>query len=110
MKKSVIYTGLGIVVAALLVFMLRLITSAFFQDNMKLLFLLGGLSLLVVVVGAIVKGWRKSLVWLGVGGLIAELAEFLIRLTGFQDNVTLFVVTLIAGLAVLIVGVVKKGG
>ena len=107
MKKSLTFVGLGVVLMALLTFMLRLIDVKFFQDNISIAVTIAALSLIFVVIGLIKSKW-KSAMWFGLGGFATAAANFLIRLTGFEDNLTLFIVFLVVGLVVLVWGVVKK--
>lgn len=108
MKKSLTFLGLGVVLAALLAFFLRLASAQFLQVNLNLLIILGAVGLAVVVLGLV---WRmnKALLWLGGGALVGALGSFLVRLTKFEDNLTLFVLFLVVGLVVLVWGIVKRG-
>jgi len=106
MKKKVVFAGLGIVLAAFITFLLRLINAKFFQDNLNMLIVVGILGIIALVVGMI-RRMNKATMFLGVGAIITAVAQFLIRMA-FNDNVSLFVIFLVVGLITLIWGLVKK--
>jgi hypothetical protein len=105
MRKNVTFAGLGIVLAAFIIFVLRLINAKFFQDNLNMLIVVGILGIIALVVGMI-RRMNKATMFLGVGAIITAVSEFLVRMV-FKDNVTLFVLFLVLGLAVLIIGLLK---
>jgi len=114
MKKKVVFAGLGIVLAAFITFLLRLINAKFFQDNLNMLIVVGILGIIALVVGMI-RRMNKATMFrentmrdcIGVGAIITAVAQFLIRMA-FNDNVSLFVIFLVVGLITLIWGLVKK--
>jgi hypothetical protein len=108
MNRALVFGGLGVVGAALLSFFLRLFEGRFLNDNVNLLIILGVLGLFLVALGLFWRG-GKSLMYLGGGVVVAGLLSFLVRLSKFEDNLTLFVLFLVVGLAVLVWGIVKRG-
>ena len=108
MKKSLTFIGLGMVFAALLTFLLRLVEHKFFQSNVNMAVMIGVVAVVAVVAGLIMK-MNKTLMFLAAGAAIVAALGFVVRLTKFEDNLTLFILFLVVGLVVLVWGIAKKG-
>ena len=107
MKKGVVFFGLGIIITALFTFLLRLINAPFFQDKLKLMILVGIIGAVMIIVGLIMK-MKKVLIFGGLGVLATTIVNWLVRLIGLNDNVTLLIIFMVVGLVVLIYGIAKK--
>lgn len=105
MKKSFVFFGLSLLIVAFLGFLLRLINVPFFQGRMFHLVLFGVLGLVLIILSFFKR--FKSLLWFGLGSLLYALAVFGLRVIGLDNSVSLFVIALIVGFILLIVGLFK---
>ena len=109
MKKSLTFFGLGIVVVALIGFLFRQINLPVFQGRSLWLIIFGALGIAMIIMSFIFKKAKKFFLWFGLGSLAYALVVFGMRVAGLNNNIALFIFTLIAGLLFLIIGLVKRG-
>lgn len=111
MKKNLIFCGLGVLVSAFLLFLLKLSKSVFLGKSLNLFILFGGLALVLlgfVLVRKLTKHkWNKPLLFFGLGVLLQAVLVFLLSLVKLTNNVTLLVLFIVLSLALLIYGAVK---
>jgi hypothetical protein len=107
MKKSFTFFGLGILIVAFLGFLIRMINVPVFQGRMFHLILFGSFGLALIISSFIFKSGKKFLLWFGLGSLLYALAIFGLRVIGLDNNITLFIIALIIGLVLLIIGLFK---
>lgn len=109
MNKKITFFGLGVLIVSLIGFLFRLIAVPFFQKSLLWLIVFGALGLVLIVLSFIMKSSKKGLLWFGLGSLAYALVIFGLRLLKFDDNLMLFIVSLVAGLVLLIWGILKRG-
>lgn len=108
MRKSLTFFGLGIMLVALIGFLFRLVNVPVFQGKLLWLIVFGALGLVLIVFALIRKG-SKGVLWFGLGSLAYALVIFGLRSVGLNDNLSLFIISLVAGLVFLIIGLIKRG-
>jgi hypothetical protein len=108
MKKSWTFLGLGILIVAFIGFLFRLITLPIFQGR-QLLIVFGALGIVLIILSFILKKSKKFLLWFGLGSLMYGILSFVLRILGMNNNVTLLIVSIILGLVLLIIGLIKRG-
>jgi hypothetical protein len=99
---------LGVLVVSLIGFLFRLIAVPFFQKATLWLIVFGALGLVLIVLSFILRH-SKALLWFGLGSLAYAVIIFGLRLIKLDDNLMLFIISLIAGLILLIWGIIKRG-
>lgn len=106
MKKSFTFVGLSILIVAFLGFLIRMINVPFFQGRMFHLILFGSLGLVLIILSFAIRK-AKGMLWFGLGSLLYALAVFGLRVIGLDNSVSLFVIALIIGFVLLIIGIFK---
>jgi hypothetical protein len=109
MKKSWTFLGLGILIVAFIGFLFRLITLPIFQGRQLWLIVFGALGIVLIILSFILKKSKKFLLWFGLGSLMYGILSFVLRILGMNNNVTLLIVSIILGLVLLIIGLIKRG-
>lgn len=107
MKKNMLFMGLGVLVSAILLFLLKLSKGAFLSKPLNLLIIFGALSVVFLVWG-LVKRMNKPLLFFGLGILVDAILVFLLSLIKLTDNVSLLVIFLLVSVGLLLYGAIKK--
>jgi uncharacterized membrane protein YjjP (DUF1212 family) len=106
MKKNFLFIGLGMILSALIAYLLRTFDAPFFQNKLYLTIIIGGLGLLLMIFG-MVKKMNKFLLFAGVGAIITALFGVILRTIGLENNIALMIITEVIGVAILTYGLVK---
>jgi len=107
MRKKILFVGIGVLLSAFLLFLLRLSSGVFFTKPLNILIVMGALGLVLLVWGAI-KRMNKPLMMSGIGVIISGGLTAGLMALGLKDNVTAFVLFLVLGFVLLLYGVIKK--
>jgi hypothetical protein len=109
MKKSWTFLGLGVLIVAIIGFLFRLIKLPVFQGRQLWLIVFGVTGIVLIILSFIIKSARKFFLWFGLGSLLYAGLSFGLRIAGMNNNTTLMIISVILGLILLIIGLVKRG-